>query len=82
LKARYLLLGPSPDAVAIGYIVDSCQHCDQCGKGEEQLCRENATQTYNDHDRMNQVNEAFDQLEHGRDIDYRFVIDMASLKAR
>jgi hypothetical protein len=22
--------------------------------------------------RMNQVNEAFDQLEHGRDIDYRF----------
>ena len=34
------------DAVAIGCIVDSCQHCDQCGKGEEQLCRENATQTY------------------------------------
>ena len=21
-------------------------HCDQCGKGEAQLCRENATQTY------------------------------------
>jgi uncharacterized zinc-type alcohol dehydrogenase-like protein len=40
------------DAVAIGCIVDSCQHCDQCGKGEEQLCRENATQTYNDHDRI------------------------------
>src|SRR5260370_33690711 len=40
------------DAVAIGCIVDSCQHCDQCGKGEEQLCHENATQTYNDHDRI------------------------------
>jgi uncharacterized zinc-type alcohol dehydrogenase-like protein len=40
------------DAVAVGCMVDSCQHCDQCRKGEEQLCRENNTQTYNDKDRI------------------------------
>ena len=28
------------DTVAVGCMVDSCQHCDQCRKGEEQLCRE------------------------------------------
>lgn len=42
------------DAVAVGCMVDSCQHCDQCGKGEEQLCREGMTQTYNDRDRVTQ----------------------------
>jgi uncharacterized zinc-type alcohol dehydrogenase-like protein len=41
------------DHVAIGCMVDSCQHCDQCRKGEEQLCREGNTQTYNDKDRIN-----------------------------
>jgi uncharacterized zinc-type alcohol dehydrogenase-like protein len=40
------------DAVAVGCMVDSCQHCDQCHKGEEQLCREGNTQTYNDRDRI------------------------------
>lgn len=40
------------DAVAVGCMVDSCQHCDQCRKGEEQLCREGNTQTYNDKDRI------------------------------
>lgn len=40
------------DAVAVGCMVDSCQHCDQCHKGEEQLCREGNTQTYNDKDRI------------------------------
>jgi len=40
------------DAVAVGCMVDSCQHCDQCQKGEEQLCREGMTQTYNDRDRI------------------------------
>ena len=25
------------DAVAVGCMVDSCQHCDQCEKGEEQF---------------------------------------------
>src|SRR5437868_7125666 len=39
------------DAVAVGCMVDSCQHCDQCHKGEEQLCRNGNTQTYNDKDR-------------------------------
>ena len=33
-------------------MVDSCQRCDQCRKGEEQLCREGNTQTYNDKDRI------------------------------
>ncbi|MCP8467059.1 NAD(P)-dependent alcohol dehydrogenase [Pseudomonas sp. ZM23] len=40
------------DAVAVGCMVDSCQHCDQCRKGEEQLCREGNTQTYNGVDRI------------------------------
>lgn len=40
------------DAVAVGCMVDSCQQCDQCRKGEEQLCRESNTQTYNGLDRI------------------------------
>jgi uncharacterized zinc-type alcohol dehydrogenase-like protein len=40
------------DAVAVGCMVDSCQHCDQCHKGEEQLCREGCTPTYNGRDRI------------------------------
>ena len=40
------------DAVAVGCIVDSCGHCDQCLKKEEQLCREIVTQTYNGRDRV------------------------------
>lgn len=40
------------DAVAVGCMVDSCQQCDQCRKGEEQLCREGNIQTYNGLDRL------------------------------
>jgi uncharacterized zinc-type alcohol dehydrogenase-like protein len=40
------------DHVAVGCMVDSCQVCDQCRKGLEQLCREGNTQTYNDRDRF------------------------------
>ncbi|MGY4535432.1 putative zinc-type alcohol dehydrogenase-like protein [Pseudomonas sp. TE3786] len=40
------------DAVAVGCMVDSCQECDQCRKGEEQLCRQANTQTYNGRDRI------------------------------
>jgi uncharacterized zinc-type alcohol dehydrogenase-like protein len=40
------------NAVAVGCMVDSCQHCDQCRKGEEQLCREGATLTYAFPDRI------------------------------
>ena len=40
------------DAVAVGTMVDSCQHCDQCRKGEEQLCREGNTQTFGGQDRI------------------------------
>jgi alcohol dehydrogenase (NADP+) len=40
------------DHVAVGCMVDSCQQCDQCRKGEEQLCREGNTQTYNSRDRI------------------------------
>jgi alcohol dehydrogenase (NADP+) len=40
------------DAVAVGTIVDSCQHCDQCHRGEEQMCREYPTVTYNAQDRI------------------------------
>jgi uncharacterized zinc-type alcohol dehydrogenase-like protein len=40
------------DRVAVGCMVDSCGHCDQCEKGEEQLCRHDCTQTYNGKDRI------------------------------
>lgn len=40
------------DSVAVGCMVDSCQNCDQCDKGEEQLCRTRNTPTYNGVDRI------------------------------
>ncbi|WP_033725566.1 MULTISPECIES: NAD(P)-dependent alcohol dehydrogenase [Pseudomonas] len=40
------------DAVAVGCMVDACMTCDQCRKGEEQLCREGNTNTYNGKDRV------------------------------
>jgi alcohol dehydrogenase (NADP+) len=40
------------DYVAVGCMVDSCMVCDQCRKGEEQLCREGNTQTYCGFDRF------------------------------
>jgi uncharacterized zinc-type alcohol dehydrogenase-like protein len=40
------------DHVAVGCMVDSCQHCDQCRKGEEQLCRNGNTMTYGGFDRI------------------------------
>ncbi|NBB09297.1 NAD(P)-dependent alcohol dehydrogenase [Pseudomonas sp. SLFW] len=38
--------------VAVGTIIDSCSHCDQCRLGEEQMCREYPTVTYNGQDRI------------------------------
>lgn len=40
------------DRVAVGCMVDSCQECDQCKQGEEQLCREAPTLTYPGQDRI------------------------------
>ncbi len=40
------------DAVAVGCMVDSCQTCDQCRKGEEQSCRAGNTGTYSSPDRL------------------------------
>ncbi len=40
------------DHVAVGCMVDSCLECDQCHKGEEQLCREGNTGTYSGLDRI------------------------------
>ncbi|HEY2009013.1 MAG TPA: NAD(P)-dependent alcohol dehydrogenase [Rhizomicrobium sp.] len=40
------------DNVAVGCMVDSCQHCDQCLKGEEMFCREGMTLTYSSPDRI------------------------------
>ncbi|AFJ01922.1 Alcohol dehydrogenase [Methylophaga frappieri] len=40
------------DHVAVGCMVDSCQHCDQCHNGEEQFCREGMTLTYGSPDRI------------------------------
>jgi uncharacterized zinc-type alcohol dehydrogenase-like protein len=42
----------SGDVVAIGCMVDSCMHCDQCHAGEEMFCRHGMTQTYNSPDRQ------------------------------
>jgi uncharacterized zinc-type alcohol dehydrogenase-like protein len=44
------------DTVAVGCMVDSCIQCDQCRKGEEQLCREGNTNTYNGQDRVTKEN--------------------------
>jgi uncharacterized zinc-type alcohol dehydrogenase-like protein len=40
------------DHVAVGCMVDSCRTCDQCLKGEEQLCRNGMTLTYGAPDRI------------------------------
>lgn len=40
------------DHVAVGCMVDSCQHCDQCEHGEEQYCRHGMTPTYGSPDRI------------------------------
>lgn len=48
-EARRFKVG---DAVAVGCLVDSCQKCDQCRNGEEQLCREGITMTYSSPDRV------------------------------
>lgn len=40
------------DHVAVGCMVDSCQECDQCRNGEEQLCRKGSTLTYASPDRI------------------------------
>ncbi|MFC4653924.1 NAD(P)-dependent alcohol dehydrogenase [Rheinheimera marina] len=40
------------DKVAVGCMVDSCQHCDQCHHGEEQFCRVGMTPTYGAPDRI------------------------------
>jgi uncharacterized zinc-type alcohol dehydrogenase-like protein len=58
IVGRVLAVGPAVtrykagDQVAVGCMVDSCQNCDQCRKGEEQLCREGSTGTYAGADRI------------------------------
>lgn len=39
------------DLVAVGTLVDSCGHCDQCHRGEQQMCRSYPTTTYGGRDR-------------------------------
>jgi uncharacterized zinc-type alcohol dehydrogenase-like protein len=40
------------DVVAVGCLVDSCQHCAACEDGQEQLCTKGPTPTYNGKDRQ------------------------------
>lgn len=40
------------DSVAVGCMVDSCQHCAACEEGQEQLCATMFTPTYNGKDRI------------------------------
>jgi uncharacterized zinc-type alcohol dehydrogenase-like protein len=60
IVGRVIEVGPevtrfkAGDHVAVGCMVDSCQHCDQCRKGEEQMCREGLTMTYGSPDRITQ----------------------------
>jgi alcohol dehydrogenase (NADP+) len=60
IVGRVIEVGPevtlfkAGDHVAVGCMVDSCQHCDQCRRGEEQLCREGNTGTYGSLDRITQ----------------------------
>lgn len=39
------------DYAAVGCLVDSCQNCDQCCRGQEQFCREGCIGTYSARDR-------------------------------
>jgi uncharacterized zinc-type alcohol dehydrogenase-like protein len=39
------------ELAAVGCMVDSCQHCENCTQGLEQYCLEGSTQTYNNLDR-------------------------------
>lgn len=43
------------DSVAVGCMVDSCQHCASCAQGLEQYCEEGSTFTYNGIDRQNRT---------------------------
>jgi len=58
IVGRVLEVGPEVkkykkgDNVAVGCMVDSCQHCDQCDHGEEQFCRNGMTPTYGAPDRI------------------------------
>ena len=51
IAGRVIEVGPEVtrhkvgDPVAVGCLVDSCQECDQCHKGEEQFCRNGRTDT-------------------------------------
>jgi uncharacterized zinc-type alcohol dehydrogenase-like protein len=45
----------SGDRVAVGCMVDSCQHCAACKQGLEQYCEEHPTLTYNDVDRRDHM---------------------------
>ncbi len=42
------------DQVGVGCLVDSCQHCASCGRGEENYCADMVL-TYNDVDRRDQM---------------------------
>jgi uncharacterized zinc-type alcohol dehydrogenase-like protein len=58
IVGRVTAIGPKVDKfkvgdnVAVGCMVDSCQHCDQCEEGEEQYCRNVMTATYGMPDRI------------------------------
>jgi len=43
------------DNVGVGCMVDSCQHCASCEKGDEQYCEQGATFTYNSTDRHDKL---------------------------
>ncbi|MBO9154313.1 NAD(P)-dependent alcohol dehydrogenase [Chitinophaga sp. GCM10012297] len=38
------------DLAAVGCLVDSCQHCDNCAEGQEQYCENGSSGTYNSYE--------------------------------
>ncbi len=52
------------DSVAVGCLVDSCQHCAPCENHQEQLCTHGPTATYNGKDRQTGENTLGGYSEH------------------
>ena len=51
---KYVTKFQAGDLVAVGYMVESCQHCEACAKDLEQYCLNGPTWTYNDNDGFGQ----------------------------
>jgi alcohol dehydrogenase (NADP+) len=71
------------DRVGVGCLVDSCEECEYCLAGEEQLCTKSAVPTYNGrgYDGEPTFGGYSQQIvvKDRSDVRYRFVIDTATI---